>query len=66
MERRLLKPEEAANVLGMSLAWINKGRIAGYGPRFLRIGRRIFYDAADIQRWLDERPRHQSTSEVAG
>ncbi|MGA3190735.1 MAG: helix-turn-helix domain-containing protein [Bryobacteraceae bacterium] len=59
---RLLKPEEAAKLLGIGMSTLAKFRIEGAGPIFRKFGRSVRYARADLQRWADDRSR-QSTSE---
>jgi predicted DNA-binding transcriptional regulator AlpA len=59
---RLLNVTEAAQRLGMSVSFLNKARLSGEGPIFIKIGTRVAYDPADLAAWLDVRKRH-STSE---
>jgi hypothetical protein len=47
----------------MSLSWLDKSRLRGDGPAFLKIGGRIVYDTADLDRFMAER-RRRSTSEL--
>ena len=52
----LLSTREVADWLGMSILWMEVGRMRGYGPRFVRVGpRRIRYCRADVVTWLRER-----------
>ena len=52
----LLSTREVADWLGMSILWLEVGRMRGYGPRFVRIGtRRIRYRRADVLAWLKSR-----------
>jgi hypothetical protein len=37
----LLHPKEAANILSVSTSWLAKSRLAGDGPRFVKIGRAV-------------------------
>jgi predicted DNA-binding transcriptional regulator AlpA len=50
----LLAVEDAATFLGgISKSWLDKSRLkSGSGPRYVKIGRRVFYDVADLQEWL--------------
>jgi predicted DNA-binding transcriptional regulator AlpA len=59
---RLLSVYEAARFLGLSVSTLNKRRFTGEGPRFIKLGRRVLYDIADLKEWASERKR-QSTSE---
>ncbi|CAN0504358.1 unnamed protein product, partial [Phaeothamnion confervicola] len=39
----LMTPNEAANVLKVSLSWLAKARMRGDGPPYIRVGRSIRY-----------------------
>lgn len=56
---------EAANYLGLSSSTLNKLRVFGGGPIFLKLGRRVVYDKTDLDAWLAHR-RRRSTSDGAG
>lgn len=61
---RLLNVNEAADRLGVSVSYLNKLRLSGNGPMFIKLGsRRVVYDPADLSRWLDA-CRRQSTATV--
>ena len=45
---------EAASVLGVSESWLNKKRLSGGGPAFLKFGRRVLYDPYDLDTWAAE------------
>lgn len=62
---RVLNVTEAAQRLGVSVSFLNKARLTGDGPTFIKIGTRVAYDPADLAAWLDARKRH-STSERPG
>jgi len=64
MDDCLLKPREAAEVLGISQSKLSKHRWAGDGPAFKKLGRCVRYSRDDLKRWADERSR-RSTSEAA-
>jgi hypothetical protein len=52
--------------LGVSPAWCERGRGAGYGPKFLKLGRLVRYRKADVLDWIDQSPPVASTSENRG
>ena len=54
---------EAAAYVGLSVSTLNKLRVFGGGPAFLKLGRRVVYDSRDLNDWL-ERSRRRSTSEA--
>ncbi len=59
----LLTPNEAAAYLRVSKSYLDKRRVYGGGPKFLRPGRRkILYRKSDLDLWLAAR-RFRSTSE---
>jgi predicted DNA-binding transcriptional regulator AlpA len=49
-EKRL-STAETAEYLRLSAATLRWYRHAGIGPRSYRLGRRVFYDAADVRAW---------------
>lgn len=60
---RKLSVVEAARHLGLSKSLLDKLRLTGGGPIYLKLGpRRVVYDLADLERWAAER-RRRSTSE---
>lgn len=62
---RLLNVKEAAHRLGVSVSFLNKARLSGEGPIFIKIGTRVAYDPADLVAWLEARKR-QFTGERFG
>jgi excisionase family DNA binding protein len=52
----LLTPKEAAEHLRVSKSYLDKLRVYGGGPKFLRLGKRkILYRKSDLDRWATER-----------
>lgn len=41
--------KEAALILGLSAGTLEVWRCLGRGPRYKKIGRRVFYDVADLE-----------------
>jgi predicted DNA-binding transcriptional regulator AlpA len=61
--RRLIDEQEAAELLGMSLAMMRRWRWLDEGPRYRKIGRRVVYQIADIDciyRFTADRRRAES------
>jgi excisionase family DNA binding protein len=54
---KLLSKEEAAELLGVSPRTLEDWRLHGTGPKGIRVGRRLRYRPADIERWLDAQAR---------
>jgi len=62
----LLTQREAANVLRLSQRTIERLRVSGVGPKFIRCGgRSIRYRQSDLEEWIASRAV-QSTSEAVG
>lgn len=59
----LRKTKETAAKLNMSETWLEKGRVYGYGPAFIKVGNSVRYDDADIDAYLASR-RFTTTTEV--
>jgi excisionase family DNA binding protein len=59
---RLMTVQEAAEILRLSVSTLNKWRVAGGGPRFVRMGARVRYRPSDLNKYVDERTK-RSTSE---
>ena len=56
--RRILKTPDAAAYLGTGVPTLEKWRLTGTGPRFVRLGSRaIGYDLADLDQWIEQRKR---------
>ncbi|QIG47575.1 helix-turn-helix domain-containing protein [Nordella sp. HKS 07] len=58
-----LSVKEAAVFLRLSKSYLDKARVAGTGPEFIRLGaKKIVYRLADLEAWMRQN-RYQSTSE---
>ena len=55
---------EAAEFLRLSARTLERHRIAGTGPRFIKAGRRVLYKASELEAWAEART-FGSTSEVS-
>lgn len=59
----LLNVPEAARYLRLGVSTLNKMRVNGGGPAFLKLGlRRVVYDMKDLDAWREAR-RRVSTSQ---
>ena len=58
-----LTQEEAARILRLSPRTLERHRLTGTGPRFVKLGRRVLYRRADLDAWA-EAHTYFSTSEV--
>jgi predicted DNA-binding transcriptional regulator AlpA len=62
LAHRRLRTPAAADYLGYAESTLEKKRLTGDGPPFIRLGRVIVYDTRDLDAWLARR-RARSTSE---
>ena len=63
LPRRLTRTPGASQYTGYAESTLEKLRVSGGGPRFIRLGSRtIAYDYADLDAWLDGMKRATSTS----
>jgi excisionase family DNA binding protein len=60
--RRLFTTEEAAEYTGRGKNTFEQERLKGGGVPFVRLGRSVRYDVADLDAWIDSH-KHRSTSE---
>lgn len=60
-----LTVDDAAAYTGLSVSTLNKLRVLGGGPVFLKLGRRVAYDRSDLDAWLASK-RRRSTSDFGG
>ena len=58
-----MRTPEAARYCGLAARTFEKLRLTGGGPQYIKIGRAVIYDRADLDAWLDGHRRY-STSEV--
>lgn len=60
----LVKEAEAARILDLSKRTLQKWRVEGHGPVYIRVSARaIRYRLVDLESWINERVR-SSTSEA--
>lgn len=60
-QRRMLRTEDAANYTGLSASTLNKLRLTGGGPEYIKLGKTVVYDPSDLDSWLSSK-RRRSTS----
>jgi predicted DNA-binding transcriptional regulator AlpA len=61
-EYRKLRTADAATYCGLSASTLNKLRVFGGGPKYLKLGRTVCYDVLDLDSWLTTK-RRASTSD---
>jgi predicted DNA-binding transcriptional regulator AlpA len=58
----LLSENEISQLFGRSIPTLQKDRLRGNGPPFIKIGRLVRYSPSAVQAWLDDQVR-RSTSD---
>jgi predicted DNA-binding transcriptional regulator AlpA len=61
----LLSVAQVAKLTGRAVSTLEKDRLTGHGPRYVKLGRLVRYRPADVRTWLSERVR-RSTSDTGG
>ncbi|MGU3449634.1 helix-turn-helix transcriptional regulator [Methylobacterium sp. 391_Methyba4] len=65
LEQRGFRCEtDAADQLGSKPSTLRAWRVKGKGPRYYKIGGKVFYKDIDLETWIEAQARG-STSEVA-
>jgi predicted DNA-binding transcriptional regulator AlpA len=59
----LLRPQDVASLLAVSMSWLAKARLKGDGPVFAKIGKAVRYRRSSVIEYIKSRTR-TSTSEV--
>ena len=62
-QSRLLRQAEVAEYLRLSERTLERLRVGGNGPAFVKLGHRVLYRRADLEKWIASRVVH-STSEA--
>lgn len=63
---RRISVSEAASYLALAESTLNKMRMTGGGPRFLKLSaRRVAYDTADLDEWLLTKRRCSTSDQEA-
>ncbi|MPZ16580.1 MAG: helix-turn-helix domain-containing protein [Luteitalea sp.] len=63
----ILVPEDQfADEIGQSKRSIERWRRIGFGPRYVKLGRRVLYRRCDIDQWLESRVRQHTAEQAQG
>ncbi|WP_245495026.1 helix-turn-helix transcriptional regulator [Rhizobium ruizarguesonis] len=57
----MLRTDDVARLTGLSSSTLAKLRLTGGGPHYIKLGRTVVYDPADVEAWLSIH-RRSSTS----
>jgi hypothetical protein len=61
----VLPPSEAARFCGLAPSTLAKLRLAGNGPVYCKLGRRVVYRRDDLTAWLETRIAHDTADAEA-
>ncbi len=61
--RRLLSEQDVAVQYGVNIRWLQKARVSGGGPPFVKIGARVFYRVLDVERFIASRVRGSTSDQ---
>ena len=66
MEKILITETELSELTGISIKTLQWYRFKGpkYAPKFMKIGKRIYYSKEEINEWIKNQPRYQSTADL--
>jgi predicted DNA-binding transcriptional regulator AlpA len=59
-----LNTDEAARYCGLAKATLDQLRSKGGGPIYIKLGRRVIYDTADLDQWLAAQKFKSSAEEI--
>ncbi len=54
--RKTYRPEDIEQVYGYPMGSLANDRSNGVGPRYFKVGRKIFYYADEFENWLTSQP----------
>jgi excisionase family DNA binding protein len=60
-----LTVSQAADYIPCGISTLNKLRVSGGGPRFIKIGGRVLYDVRDLDKWLENCKRYSTSDQAA-
>ena len=60
-----LNTVEAARMIGLAVTTLEKMRVAGTGPRYVKMGRAVRYRATDLEAYLAARVISSTSEPVA-
>jgi predicted DNA-binding transcriptional regulator AlpA len=60
----LFDEAQVSQLTGRGIATLQKDRVRGTGPKYVKLGRHVRYRTSDVEAWIVQRVR-QSTSEHA-
>lgn len=65
MTTDLLPQQQLAHILAVSERTLERWRVEGCGPAYLKAGRRVLYRRSDVDQWLDNNARTSTSAKVS-
>ena len=59
-DETLIRASKISGYTGIATQTHARWRHEGFGPMYVRLGRRIFYKAGDVRAWINERVRQNT------
>ena len=66
MSKTMITEREAAPIVGMSVAWLQRKRWEGGGPPYVKYDRAVRYRMEDLMAWIEAHAGRKSTSQKGG
>ena len=65
VELILFNEEEVSSYIGVPVKTLRYWRFAGtdFAPKFIKLGARVYYSKQEIDEWIKNQPRYQSTAD---
>jgi predicted DNA-binding transcriptional regulator AlpA len=63
MSNTLLNERQAAPIVGMSIAWLQRKRWEGGGPPYVKFDRAVRYRECDLKAWVEARIRRNTSDQ---
>jgi predicted DNA-binding transcriptional regulator AlpA len=60
--KRLLPVVEAATYVSLSASTLNRLRVHGGGPRYVKLAGRVLYDVCDLDQWVEDSKRASTSA----
>jgi predicted DNA-binding transcriptional regulator AlpA len=60
----LLTQSETAKVLGISVRTLERMRVTGLGPRYVKVRSSVRYQQEALERWIEAKSRGSTSEEI--
>ena len=66
MHKTLLSENDVSQLTGVPRKTLQYWRFAGnsFAPQFIKLGKRVYYRRADIERWVEDQAAFQSVTQA--